>query len=46
LRYITPGYLNERFAMVVWTPRNDARHIISMRYGHAKEEKKYRDRLG
>jgi uncharacterized DUF497 family protein len=46
LRYITPGYLDGRFVMVIWTPRGDARHIISMRYGHAKEENRYRDRLG
>jgi uncharacterized DUF497 family protein len=41
LRCVTPGYLDGRFVMMVWTPRGDARHIISMRYGHAKEEKLY-----
>ena len=45
LRYITPGHLDGRFVMVIWTPRGDARHIISMRYGHAKEEKRYLHRL-
>jgi uncharacterized protein len=44
-RYITPGYLDGRFVMVVWTRRGDARHIISMRYGHDKEEERYRSRL-
>jgi uncharacterized DUF497 family protein len=32
--------------MVIWTQRGDTRHIISMRYGHAKEEERYRNRLG
>ena len=31
--------------MVVWTPRGDARHIISMRKCNAREREKYRDRL-
>jgi hypothetical protein len=29
-----------------WTPREDARHIISMRYCHAKEEKLWRAQIG
>jgi uncharacterized protein len=37
-RYITAGYLRSRFVVLVWTPRGTARHIISMRHGHAKEE--------
>jgi uncharacterized DUF497 family protein len=45
-RYITAGRLDGRFVILVWTPRDDARHIISMRYGHAKEEENYRDVLG
>jgi hypothetical protein len=44
-RSITPGYLGGRFVMVIWTQRGDARHIISMRCGHAKEEERYRNRL-
>lgn len=44
-RYITPGYLDGRFVIAIWTPRGDARHIISMRYGHGKEEERYRNRL-
>jgi uncharacterized DUF497 family protein len=46
LRYVTAGYLNDRFVVLVWTPRGEDRHIISMRHGHAKEEKLYRDVLG
>ena len=45
-RYITAGRLDNRFVVLVWTPRGDARHIISMRYGHAKEEEGYRYALG
>lgn len=45
-RYITAGRLEGRFVVVVWTPRGDARHIISMRYGHAEEEENYRHILG
>jgi uncharacterized DUF497 family protein len=45
-RYITAGFLQRRFVIVVWTPRGSARHVISMRYGHAKEERNWRDALG
>ncbi len=41
LRYVTAGRLDGRFVVVVWTPRDGGRHIISMRYGHAKEEQRY-----
>ena len=42
-RFVTPGYLNDRFVIIVWTPRDGTRRIISMRHGHAKEERLYRD---
>jgi uncharacterized DUF497 family protein len=45
VRYISVGYLRERFVVVVWTMRDDARHIISMRHGHEKEEKHWRSNL-
>lgn len=45
-RYITAGRLDGRFVVLVWTQRGEARHIISMRYGHAKEEERYRETLG
>ena len=45
-RYQTYGLLGERVVMVVWTPRGDARHIISMRHCHDKETRKVRERLG
>jgi len=31
-RYISAGHLRGRMVVIVWTPRGDARHIISMRY--------------
>lgn len=41
-RYVPAGYLRGRMVVLVWTPRGDARHIISMRYCHAKEERRWR----
>jgi uncharacterized protein len=46
VRYVSAGYLRGRMVIVVWTPRNDARHVISMRYCHEKEEKRWRAHLG
>jgi uncharacterized DUF497 family protein len=40
------GWLRDRFVVVVWTPREDGRRIISMRYGHADEEAYYREQMG
>jgi uncharacterized DUF497 family protein len=45
-RFITAGYLNGRLVVMVWTPRNGARHVISMRYCHDKEERIWRSRMG
>ena len=45
-RFISAGYLNGRMVIIAWTPRGDARHIISMRYCHEKEEKRWRVHLG
>ena len=45
LRFITAGYLDSRMVVMVWTQRGDARHIISMRHCHAKEEKIWRNRM-
>jgi uncharacterized DUF497 family protein len=45
-RLITAGYIEDRFVVIVWTPRGDARRIISMRHGHAEEEALYQARLG
>jgi uncharacterized DUF497 family protein len=45
-RTVTAGYLRNRMVVVVWTPRGDTRHIISMRYCHAKEERNWREQRG
>jgi len=45
-RFITAGYLDGRFVVVVWTPRDGDRRIISMRHGHGKEEERFRRYLG
>jgi uncharacterized DUF497 family protein len=44
-RYQTVGQLGRKIVMVVWTPRSDARHIISMRKCNAKERERYQIQL-
>jgi len=44
-RFITAGHLDGRLIVMVWTKRGEARHIISMRHTHAKEEKIWRRRM-
>lgn len=45
IRWQTIGWLNHNVVMVVWTERDDARHIISMRKCNDRERKKYLARL-
>jgi uncharacterized protein len=45
-RFITVGYLNERMVVVVWTPRGEDRHIISMRKANDREQRKYEGQVG
>ena len=45
-RFITAGYLAGRCVVLVWTPRGDARRIISMRYAHDREEQRWRAAAG
>jgi hypothetical protein len=45
-RYQTLGLLNGRLVMVVWTPRGEARHIISMRKANEREQRRYQAQLG
>jgi uncharacterized protein len=40
-RFITAGHLDGRCVVLVWTPRGEARRIISMRYAHAHEETRW-----
>jgi hypothetical protein len=45
-RYITAGTLDERIVIVVWTPRGEARRIISMRKANEREQSRYQAKLG
>ena len=45
LRIVTVGLLAGRMAIVVWTPRGDDRHVISMRKANDREQTLYRSRL-
>lgn len=44
-RWVTFGLLRQRLVAVVWTPRGEARHIISMRKCNDREKEKYQARL-
>jgi hypothetical protein len=44
-RLISAGMLDGRVVVMVWTQRGEARHIISMRHCHAKEEEVWRRRM-
>lgn len=46
VRYITVGFLGDRFVAITWTPRRNGRRIISMRYGHEREKARYEKYLG
>jgi uncharacterized DUF497 family protein len=45
-RFQTIGFLQGRMVMVVWTPRGDARHVISMRKCNEREQEAHRQRFG
>ena len=45
VRNITAGYLDGRFVVITWTPRDGGHRIISMRYGHGQEEAGYQKRM-
>jgi uncharacterized DUF497 family protein len=45
-RLQTVGFLGGRMVMVVWTPRDEARHIISMRKCNDREKAIYQKRFG
>ncbi|MFZ2854457.1 MAG: BrnT family toxin [Rhodocyclaceae bacterium] len=40
-RFITAGVLDSRMVVVVWTPRGEARRIISMRKANERENTKF-----
>ena len=45
MRLQTVGFLADRMVMVVWTPRNEARHVISMRKCNDREKAIYQKRF-
>lgn len=45
-RFITAGELNGRVVVMVWTPTESGRRIISMRHCHEREERLWRERMG
>lgn len=45
-RIITVGFLAERMVVVVWTPRGEDRHIISMRKANKREQRRYGKQMG
>ena len=45
-RFQTYGLLGRRLVMIVWTPRGEARHVISVRKCNAREKARYEARLG
>jgi uncharacterized protein len=42
VRRVSAGFLGGRMVVIVWTQRGNSRHVISMRYCHDKEEKRWR----
>jgi uncharacterized DUF497 family protein len=45
VRKVNAGFLNGRMVVIVWTERDTSRHVISMRYCHDKQEKRWREIL-
>lgn len=44
-RYSTMGWLEDRLVVVVWTPRGEVRHIITMWKANDRERKRYEAQL-
>ena len=44
-RMITVGFLRGRMVIVVWTPRGNGRHVISMRKANDGEKARFGKRL-
>ena len=44
-RFITIGFLDGRMVILVWTPRNSTRRIISMRKSNEREQALYTPRF-
>ena len=41
-RYSSSGHIGIRLCFVVWTPRGDVRHIISLRKANEREQKRFK----
>jgi uncharacterized DUF497 family protein len=46
VRWISVGLLRGRMVVLVWTPKGDTRHIISMRKANEREQEKHGRQLG
>ncbi|UFM63644.1 MULTISPECIES: BrnT family toxin [Paracoccus] len=44
-RLISIGHLKGRMMVMVWTPRGETAHVISMRKANAREQKAYAPRF-
>lgn len=45
-RLISIGFLRGRMMVMVWTPRGEAAHVISLRKANDREQKAYGPRMG
>jgi uncharacterized DUF497 family protein len=45
VRFQTIGFLADRMVMVVWTPRGETRHVMSMRKCNDREKAIYQKRF-
>jgi len=45
-RFVTVGLLAGRMVVVVWTPRGEDRHVISMRKANEREQRRYGRQMG
>ncbi|WP_245580297.1 BrnT family toxin [Niveispirillum irakense] len=45
-RFISAGMLADRMVVIVWTPTEDGRRIISMRKANEREQQRFRAALG
>jgi hypothetical protein len=44
-RFVSVGRLRGRLVVIIWTPRGEVRHVISMRKANAREEARYAWRI-
>lgn len=44
-RFITIGFMNERMVVMAWTPRAQAKRIISMRKANEREQARFNQYL-